>query len=54
MSSMLTPAEVQGFQDFKSYNGHVQSNGSNDRTVAVEKMKDAYFLGSELFKATSV
>jgi len=52
MSSTLTPAKASGFQDFEFYNGHVQSSSYNDRTVTVEKMKDAYFLGSELFKAT--
>lgn len=55
MSSTLTPVEASRVQDCKTYNGYVQHTcykTSNDRKVQVEKMEDAYFLESELFKAT--
>ena len=55
MSSILTPSEAYRVQDSKTYNEHVQNscyNTSNDQKVTVEKMKDAYFLASDLFVAT--
>ena len=54
-SAALLCAFAVSAQDFETYKQHVQNsccNTSKDRKVTVEKMKDAYVFGSELFKAT--